>query len=361
MPRRPPLAFLSLSLACLGLVLLSAAPARAQEIKPLVRGLISMGAYEFVAKGGQPQNTLKPIRSRPGIFGGLVVVASWQQLQPKRNGPLKDNNVIDKTLAHIRVYNANHPQRPLAVKLRVWGGFMAPKWAKKIGGPPIPAMHKNHYRTVGRFWLPEYRAAFARLQTLLAAKYDNEPLIREVAITQCMSFTAEPFFVPGDVFPTLRLVGFNDRDYKDCLSKAIADYAPWQRTRLVYPFNPYSLTGSGQGDMDFTRQVMADCRNAVHERCVLDNHDLDNPPLKPIVPVYEYMQTLGPEIEFQTYNVSPKDFPGTIQLGVTNGASGIELYQLPGGFPSVSAATLKVWATWIEENTGAPKQPPGRN
>jgi hypothetical protein len=31
------------------------------------------------------------------------------------------------------------------------------------------------------------------------------------------------------------------------------------------------------------------------------------------------------------------------------------------GFSNVSAATLKVWATWIEENTGAPKQPPGRN
>ena len=348
-------------LARAGVILLVAAPACAQDVKPPVRGLISMGAYEFVAKRGQPKNTLKPIRQRPGIFGGLVVVASWQQLQQKQGDPLKDNNVIDKTLAKIRVYNAHHPQKPLAVKLRVWGGFMAPPWAKKIGGAPIKVTHKGHARTVGRFWLPAYRQEFANLQTLLAAKYDSEPLIREVAVTQCMSFTAEPFFVPPEVVSALRLHGFTDPLYRECLAAAVDDYAVWKQSRVVYPFNPYNTAGIGPGDASFTKSVMDKCRNDLGVRCVLDNHDLDNPPLKPIVPIYEHMQTLGPEIEFQTYNVSPKDFPGTIQLGVSNGASGIELYQLPKGFPSVSAATLKVWASWIEANTGAPKEPPGRH
>ena len=37
-----------------------------------------------------------------------------------------------------------------------------------------------------------------RAQDMLAARYDREPLIHEVAITSCMMMTAEPFFVPTD-------------------------------------------------------------------------------------------------------------------------------------------------------------------
>ena len=36
-----------------------------------------MGAFKFVGSGGDPVNTLEPLNAKPGIFGGLVVVASW--------------------------------------------------------------------------------------------------------------------------------------------------------------------------------------------------------------------------------------------------------------------------------------------
>jgi hypothetical protein len=245
------------------------------------------------------------------------------------------------------------------VKLRVWGGFMAPDWAKEIGGAPIAATHNGHARTLGRFWSPAYRAAFANLQKLLAAKYDGEPLIREVAITQCMSFTAEPFFIPnrqgGNVVPLLRAAGFTDDAFKSCLSNAVADYSPWKETRLVYSFNPYNTAQGGGGDPQFTIGVMKACRAAVGVRCVLDNHDLDATPPKAILPIFAAMKEMGPEIEFQTFTTTPKDFPGTIRLGVQLGASGIELYQDYPGFTKVPAATLKEWAGWIEGNTGAPK------
>ena len=48
--------------------------ASAQEIKPPIRGLVSMGAYRFVGYGGDPVNTLQPLDAKPGIFGGLVVI-----------------------------------------------------------------------------------------------------------------------------------------------------------------------------------------------------------------------------------------------------------------------------------------------
>jgi len=85
--------------------------ADAQEIrvKPAIRGLVSMGAYKFVGYGGEPVNTLDPLNAKPGIFGGLVVVASWAHLQPEPNSTIANGNVIDKAMAEVRAYNASAP------------------------------------------------------------------------------------------------------------------------------------------------------------------------------------------------------------------------------------------------------------
>jgi hypothetical protein len=120
------LALCRLTLAGAGVLLLPAHLARAQDIKPPIRGLVSMGAYRFVGYGGDPVNTLEPLNAKPGIFGGLVVIAGWKQLQPTPQSEIGANNVIDRALAEVRAYNDRNPQKPIAVKLRVWGGFEAP-------------------------------------------------------------------------------------------------------------------------------------------------------------------------------------------------------------------------------------------
>jgi hypothetical protein len=66
------------------------------------------------------------------------------------------------------------------------------------------------------------------------------------------------------------------------------------------------------------------------------------------------MRQLGPEIEFQTWRKTPQDFDGTIRMGVSYGASSIELYQDYGGFPLVADDQLKQWAAMVEANTGLP-------
>jgi hypothetical protein len=70
--------------------------------------------------------------------------------------------------------------------------------------------------------------------------------------------------------------------------------------------------------------------------------------------IYATMKQLGPEIEFQTWRTTPKDFDGTIRLGVSYGASSIELYQDYGGFPLVPDARLRQWAAMLEKNSGEP-------
>ena len=346
-----------LTLACAGLLFLPVHLARAQDIKAPIRGLVSMGAYRFVGYGGDPVNTLEPLNAKPGIFGGLVVIASWKQLQPTPDSEIGANNVIDRALAEVRAYNERNPDKPLAVKLRVWGGFEAPDWAKQLGGAPIETIFNEKPRSVGRFWSPAYRQAWAQLQQQLAARFDRRPLIREVAVTSCMSYTAEPFVVPiqDGVLAPLRAAGFTDSAYKDCLAHAVADYAPWQRSRLVLSVNPLrTAPGQGNGDPEFTEGLMRDCRQAIGRRCVFDNHDLDTDLPGPLHRIYATMKQLGPEIEFQTWRTTPKDFDGTIRLGVSYGASSIELYQDYGGFPLVADARLRQWAAMLERNAGEP-------
>jgi hypothetical protein len=336
-------------------LLVSGTPLAAEEpqVKPAIRGLVSMGAYRFVGAGGDPVNTLEPLRAKPGIFGGLVVIASWAQLQPTPDAELQEGNAIDKAMADVRAYNAEHPDKPLAVRLRVWGGFMAPEWAMRLGGPPIAALHKNKTRHLGRFWSPEYRQAWRRLQEKLAARYDSWPLIREVSMTSCMSLTAEPFFSPGEdaVQKPIRAAGFTEAAYKECLKNGVADYAAWKKTRIVLSVNPLR-TGldEGAGDPEFTEQVMRDCRRQLGVRCVFDNHNLDTDLPKPLVPIYALMKKLGPEIVFQTYRTNPADFEGTIRMGVAQGATSIELWQDYRGFPEVANAKLKHWAELVEAN-----------
>ncbi len=348
-----------LMLACAMLGLLPVTPSQAEEIKAPIRGLVSMGAYRFVGSGGDPVNTLEPLDGKPGIFGGLVVIASWKQLQPTPGSQIDDGNVIDQALAQVRAYNERNPQKPLAVKLRVWGGFEAPDWAKQLGGAPIDTVHRNKHRTVGRFWSPAYRQAWANLQQLLAARFDKRPLIREVSVTACMSYTAEPFFVPVEdsVMTQPRAAGFSDAAYKECLTHALADYAPWRELRLVLAVNPLrTALGQGPGDPAFTEGVMRNCRQLVGRRCVFDNHDLDTNLARPLYRIYAYMKQLGPEIEFQTGPTTPQDFDGTIKMGISYGAGSIELYQDYGGFPLVPDAKLKEWAAMIEKKAAAPTQ-----
>jgi hypothetical protein len=334
-------------------LLLTAATVSAAEAKKPIRGLVSMGAFKFVTNGTDPVNTLEPLNAKPGIFGGIVILATWRELQPTASSGLAENNTIDKALEDVRAYNRRNPQKPLAVKLRVWGGYVAPDWVKSMGGSPIEVTHKKP-RTLGRFWSPPYRKAWARLQEQLAAKYDKEPLIREVAVTSCMSFTAEPFYLADEptVSKPLNAAGFKPFQFKQCLKNAVDDYAPWKTTNIEIPLNPvYMPLGNPKGDPEFTEQVMRACRQSIGKRCIFDNHDLDTTPPKSIVPIYASMKKLGTPTEFQTFHETPSDFEGTIQKAVSLGAGSVELWQDYEGFPLQPDDKLRKWAAMIERNT----------
>lgn len=333
----------------------------AQTIKDPLRGIISMGAYNF-GLNSEPVNTISPVSQKAGLLQGIVLIATWRNLEPTATSGLAADNEIDQGLAAVRKYNQQNPTAPLAVKIRVWGASWAPEWVMAASGGKFSVVHTNvngkkEERPLGHVWSDAYRSAWAHLQQLLAAKYDSDPLIHEVAVTSCMMFTSEPFSIdttPGALEP-LRHNGLTDANYQTCLKGIVDDYSPWQATRFETPLNAYIGTDSGKPvkDVNFTLGWMADCEHRGGGRCVFDNHDLAVPVVTPeLQTLYSAMKNSHSEVEFQTLQATPNNLRDVIASGVQLGASSIELYQDYGGFPSVPDSDLREYSSMLLKGPG---------
>jgi hypothetical protein len=107
------------------------------SVKPPLGGLIDMQSIVWHdTEGGEPVFTIANVTMFPAVFGGIVINATWDAIEPTADGPL-DFGTIDSALAQIRTYNAANAAAPLGVKLRVYQGSNAPMWAKQINGGPV--------------------------------------------------------------------------------------------------------------------------------------------------------------------------------------------------------------------------------
>src|SRR5665213_818472 len=213
----------------------------AASTKPAIRGLVTMGRMQFLRNQGLPDNSLKEANAHPGVYAGAVILATWAQLEPVRDGAL-NTQAIDQGLEAVRAYNAKHPDHPLRAKLRILAGENAPDWAKEIGGRPLTlAKKRGNPFTVGRFWSIPYRQAWRRLQDGLAARYDQDPLVEEVAVSYCSVYTAEPFNVPlnQEDTPVLHAAGYTDSADISCLNGILDDYSAWRRVALDLTFHAF--------------------------------------------------------------------------------------------------------------------------
>jgi hypothetical protein len=321
----------------------------AAELKPPLAGLVDMGDIGFHRQdGGLAHPQLDHLRSFPGIFGGVVINITWQQLEPDR-GQLVTQD-IDKLLGELRVYNQANPQHPAGARLRVWPGPNAPVWAKSVGGPPVAVRHKDMPITVGRFWTQPYRDAWRDLQKRLAARYDAEPLIREVTNTSGATMTDESVLLPADPesLRNLLAAGFSDKQFQACLLESSLDYAGWATTCIEQICNPYRTMDSGtpKVDMEFTLKLMQHWRQTLGPRGVLSHHSLSSPLVERLVPIYEEMRRLGPPIALQTHSPAGLDWEGALRTGLSYKAGSIELWSGTrfGGFETKDLPTLRRWA-----------------
>jgi len=292
-------------------------------LKPLLTGLLD--------RKGAPDPEWQ------NMISAYVVNTTWADLQPSPVPALSPDNAIDSAIAEVRRLNQARPFAPMQLKLRVLGGDAAPAWAKQLDGPAVPVQDDATGRrgTVGRFWTERYGEAYADLQRLLAARYDQVPELAEVTIGRCTTFFGEPFIrqasSPSTVAALLR-AGYTSAADARCLAAQVNAHRAWQRTRSGLAFNPWQRIepdGSVTIDEAFTESMMTNCIGILGRRCVLENNSIRWEPLKgPYDAMYQAMQLTGAPIAFQTATPERIGDPfRTLQWAIAHGASAVELNQ----------------------------------
>jgi hypothetical protein len=277
------------------------------------------------------------------------VTTTWAEMQPSPDPELAPDNLIDRELRETAAFNERHPDRPVHLKLRVMAGIYAPDWVKRLDGfDPVAVSHVQTDRegTLGPFWSPAYVDAYAELQKLLADRYDDEPLVRDNAISGCMTVFAEPFQRDLSGFEQLYAQGYTVEADDSCLRAQVDAHAVWQQTRqslALNPFRPWTMEdgtlGRADPDVDVTVSVMTYCRTRLGAMCTLSNNsirsdwaalldegDAATSFLSQYAELYRGMQELGPPLSFQTAAPSRVgDLATTVEAAVSFGANAVEV------------------------------------
>lgn len=268
------------------------------------------------------------------VVNGWVVQVNWADLQPVAGGPIVANNAIDAAIANARNLNASHAGLNTRLKLRVYAGTGAPAWAKALGGSSLQLCERrgSNCGSVGRFWTPEFGAAYADLQTKLAALYDGIDVVREVAIDRCSTLSAEPFLRQINYSPNLaqyRAAGFTVAADQQCEREEIDAHRVWTQTRSSLALDPYTAVYPTTTSVDeaFTESMMDYCRASLASLCVLGNNGLRDSDQGPdFDAMYNAIKARGAPIYFQTATYSRlHSLPATLQLAIGYGAAMVEL------------------------------------
>jgi hypothetical protein len=316
----------------------SSTPVAPQSLKPMIQGLVD--------RDGPP----------PAGFGeavtAFVVNVSWAELQPAPDGPLTANNPIDQAITAARTLGPD-----VGVKIRLLAGVDDPNWVKQLDGGPVSVNSAADAAggTIGRFWTPDFGAAYDDLWSKLAAKYDSVPEVREITVARCMTVFDETFLrdtADSTSVDHLLAAGFTIAADETCLEDEIAAGSDWKHTRIGVAFNPYQevLPGGAQRtDEAFTESMMQFCRATLGAQCVLENNSIRWPPMAAAYTnMYAEMATLGAPISFQTSTEARiGSLDETLAWAVTVGADAVEL---PQGYGGASAATLQSFAEKLELN-----------
>jgi hypothetical protein len=315
------------------------------DLKPVLAGLLD--------RDGPP-----PAEFLPSL-GGFVVNVYWENLQPASGAALAPDNAIDQAIIDVRSLNAAHHTN-LGLKIRLYAGIWAPNWVKDLGGPPIPITNPQDggTGTIGRFWTAPFGTAYDNLETLLAAKYDSVPEIREVTIARCTTFYDEPFIRDTTAPATVSALigaGYTVAADQTCQEQEIEASTVWHHTHSDLALNPYQVIepdGSTSTDEPFTESMMQYCRQVLGTACILENNSLRDPaPGAAYLSMYQAMMELGAPIAFQTATADRVgSLSQTLAYAVSLGAGSVEL---PAGYESLGTPSSFASATRLLAGNGA--------
>jgi hypothetical protein len=127
--------------------------------KPPIVGLVAMGDIRFHRVDGDlAQPTLDDLNRVPGIFGGVIINVTWEQLEA-RSGVL-DTKICDDVLAKIRI--STHGYKNHTVRTEQWRYI---RYAE--GGEELYDETPNPYEWTNLATKPEHAATKASLAKFL--------------------------------------------------------------------------------------------------------------------------------------------------------------------------------------------------
>jgi len=322
-------------------------------------------------------------------FSEIVLNVTWAQLETTEG--TVDTSFIDNGIQQVNQFNSTY-HTDLGIKLRVWGGFTAPNWAKDINGAAITvtgvnAVDPGSYasQTIGRFWSADYINAWENLQSALATKYDGMSIIRGMSQTAGAYASDEPFVPlktdaavstnPADgtvnQIAQLQMGGYHDAAEMLTLRAAIADYYQWSTTPLDYTMNSFHLFDSGNElyGGSFTLAVLQQARNS--GRIVqAGNHALRDPLYSPDDVVYGQLANdamVKPGAVSNSFQTAAPiilagypGWQGAVAQGVQLNAGNIELWDFPttpntpNGFLSFTPAQMQGLAAILAAGSPPP-------
>lgn len=309
----------------------------ALAFKPVLTGLLD--------RQGVPDSTFS------SVITAYVVKANWSDLQPTQGGPIATNNVIDQAIKIAR-------QKSMRIKVRVYCGSNAPDWAKNIGGAPFTMQAQNTSGIVGRWWHPDYIAAYADLQQKLQAKYDDVSVIAEVVISGTGSVFAEP--LQRDTanlvsITSLLSAGFTVDADNVAIRAQIDAHQVWKKTRSSMDFTPYQkIAPDGTKTLDevYTETIIDYFRSQIPTGVIGNNSIRSTTQVPEYGLMYQKIKKMGPPMYFQTATAQKiGDWAATLQWAIGEGANYVEL---PVGYTNWPLDQLAQYAKGLQANPKGP-------
>ena len=222
---------------------------------------------------------------------GIVVQLEWSELQP--DAPLNsnqkavlDSSWIDDAIDEVETWNDVDGNNQLGIKLRIFAGIYTPQWVKdEAGSSTLDFKRSNFDGDYPHFWKTKFKTRYKELHQLLAAKYDSEPLIKEIAISACMIKNADMHRARSEYLNINILVdaGLTWRKDRTCQNWQINAVAGKWDTTWVSVARPHFRqfkkmeTPPKKSDWPLNTSVMKEtvetCRKA--ETCVSGNNSLE--------------------------------------------------------------------------------------
>ena len=181
-----------------------------------------------------------------------------------------------------------HPD--VRFRLRFMAGIHAPQWVKDHSGGCVliePDSGNGGSGCAPRFWTDAFHADYVALMQAVAARYEADPQLVEVANSECTTIFAEPFILGANSTSIDRLwqAGYTKQGHDTCLRRstsAMMSLFPTTRVSLAghtkWQFIVQGAGGPGDGafaaSWEDERRILNDLSSAYGSRLILDDHGL---------------------------------------------------------------------------------------